>query len=336
MEIRSVVNQNEWNDFLRELAPHTFLQSWQWGVFNQALGTKIFRFGIYDGQELQGIFLVLLMAAKRGRFLFVPHGPLLKRPDADALSCAVGHLRQLVVEEKADFIRVSPLLPNSPKNCELFEKLGFRPAPIHMHAELMWLLDVRPSEDELLAGMRKNTRYAIRKAIKDGVEISVSQKQEDLVHFYRLYEETTRRHNFTPFSRAYIDKEFISFTKDNSAALFLGRYQGEVRSAALVIFTSNSGFYHQGASGFGEIVPVSQLLQWEVIREVKRRGCSYYNFWGVAPLDKPHHPWAGLSYFKRGFGGFSESYIHAQDIPIRWRYWPAYLIENLRRRHRGL
>lgn len=335
MEIKAVDNRLEWDAFLRGLAPHTFLQTWEWGEFNRHLGSEVFRLGLYDG-GLRGICLALLVPARRGTFLFVPHGPLFKVFAPAKLAEFLGYLEKLAKQKRAVFLRISPLLLDGAEGRALYRRAGFRPAPMHMHAERMWLLDLKSPEAELLLKMRKNCRAAIRKAEKEGVEVAISRDPEDLRYFLRLYQETARRQRFVPFSPDYLKREFETFLKTDSAAIFLGRHRGEVRSAALVIFTPSEAFYHQGASVAADPVPVSHGLQWAVIREAKRRGCAYYNFWGVAAEEDAGHPWAGLSYFKRGFGGFEQPYLHAQDRPLSWRYWLIYLLEILRRYKRSL
>ena len=78
------------------------------------------------------------------------------------------------------------------------------------------------------------------------------------------------------------------------------------------------------------------MVQWEIIKEAKRRGCALYNFWGIAPEGAGDHPWAGLSLFKKGFGGFSEEYIRTQDFPVSKKYWITYAIEHMRKWKRGV
>jgi lipid II:glycine glycyltransferase (peptidoglycan interpeptide bridge formation enzyme) len=74
------------------------------------------------------------------------------------------------------------------------------------------------------------------------------------------------------------------------------------------------------------------LIQWEAIKEAKKRGMTRYNFWGVAPENNPDHRFAGLSLFKRGFGGEDFEYLHAQDLIInKPRYLLNYLIESFRK-----
>ena len=358
LEIKEITDKKEWEDFLASEKPHTFLQSWNWGEFHRLMGDKFWRLGIIDYTSLIGVVLVVKISAKRGRFLFIPHGPILGTSDASRgstsqtltsireeveprkveLRILIDYLKKLAQKEDCSFIRISPLMPKTPLNEKLFKDLGFRQAPIHMHAaELVWILDVNQLEEQLLKGMRKTTRYLVHKAEKDGVEIMKSKKPEDLKIFDKIYEETATRQHFTPYSKKFLQSEFEAFQKDNQISFFFAKYNNEVVSAAMIIFYGESGYYHQGASsGKYPKIPAPYLLQLEIIREAKKRGLRYYNFWGISSEDKPRHPWAGLSLFKKGFGGFSEEYIPAQDLVLKKSYWLTYLIEKARKIRRGL
>lgn len=349
------VPKADWNAFLAKRNPRTFLQSWNWGTFNQqlnkSLGYKIFRLGIYDGGKLKGIALTIKITAKRGSFLFIPHGPILddelETKDEHKLTLEESNIHELIhlfqflnslaKHEKCSFIRVSPLSLLTPRGEEIFKDLGFKRAPTHMHSELNWILDITPSEDNLLREMRKTTRYSINKAEKDGVVIETSDKLEDVKLFNSIYKSTVDRQNFTPFSLKYLEKEFETFRKTDSALLFFAKYNDEIISTAIIIFENGGAFYHQGASLLKyPKIPASYLLQWEIIKEAKRRGCTFYNFWGIAPEGKKKHPWAGLSLFKKGFGGYAEEYIPAMDLRLNSKYWLTYWIEKVRKAHRGL
>ena len=102
------------------------------------------------------------------------------------LNCLVQKLNQIVEKENCAFIRISPLMLKTAENEKIFKDLEFRKAPIHMHAELVWMLDLMPTEEELLKNMRKNTRYYIRKAMSEGVKIIKSNNPED-VKILKIY-----------------------------------------------------------------------------------------------------------------------------------------------------
>jgi lipid II:glycine glycyltransferase (peptidoglycan interpeptide bridge formation enzyme) len=62
---------------------------------------------------------------------------------------------------------------------------------------------------------------------------------------------------------------------------------------------------------------------------------QFYNFWGVAPENKPTHPWQGLTTFKLGFGGERHHFLHAQDLPLSPFYWISFWYQKLWNWKRG-
>jgi len=343
MQMREIENKGIWESFLSECEEKSFLSSWNWGEFNRVMGNKIWRLGIYENGELSSVALVAKMAAKRGTFLLVPHGPVAKLKTKNEklkiLEILLGELKKIAKDEKAIFIRVSPIWERNEENNEIFKKLGFKLAPIHVHPEASWKLDLRISEGELFMGLRKTTRYLIRQAQKDkDIEIFQSPKIEDTEIFNNLYQEVVKSQHFVPFSYEYLKNEFLAFQPDNQISIFFGKYKGEIVASAFVLFWSNIGFYHHAAllPKYHKI-PIAYSLLWEAIREAKRRGCILYDFWGyVNPKENPEHPWAGPTLFKMGFGGKPYEYVKNQDLPLSWKYWLTYLFEKLRKTKRGL
>jgi lipid II:glycine glycyltransferase (peptidoglycan interpeptide bridge formation enzyme) len=358
MEIKEIKDKKIWEEFLEKCKEKTFLQSFNWGEFNKMMGNKIWRFGLFqivNGklqiENLIVVALVIKISAKRGTFLFVPHGPIMKfdvrSSKLEVLRNFLNELKKLAKEEKCDFIRIAPILERNEENERIFKELRFMEAPIHIHPEITWELDISKSEDEILKGMRKTTRYLIRQALKNKeIEILKSEKIEDLEEFNKIYQETAMRHNFVPFSFDYLKNEFLAFNEDKQILIILGKYKGEVISGGVFVFWQNIGFYHHGASSQKyPKIPVSYLMIWEAIKEAKNRGCEKFNFWGIAPISSNFelrtsnfwkHPWAGLTLFKMGFGGERKEYVKTQDFPISKKYWLCYLVEKLRKKKRGL
>lgn len=357
MEVRPVSNKKNWTNFLKGVKEKTFLHSWNWGEFQKKLQNNIWRLGIYDSLDsktkksvLVGVALVIKIEAKRGNFLFVPHGPITKTQDPkqreEILRALVNYLKEIASKERVSFFRIAPLWKRTPENIKIFQDTGFRKAPIHMHPEVTWELDITPLEDDILMNMRKNTRYLVRKALKNkDIEVQKSKSSEDLSSFYRLIEITAQRKDFVPFSPEYIRKEFNSFRENDQILIFLGKYKGEIVSSSICVFWQDIAFYHHGASSLKyPKIPVSNAVQWEIIREAKGRGCHSYNFWGIADIQGEYsrsnpefknHPWCGLTVFKRGFGGRKKSYVRTQDFTISFRYWLNWIVEKIRKKKRG-
>ena len=330
-------DRREWETFMSEQKPHSFLHSWTWGEQAEASGSKVFRITMHERGKLVAAALFIKIKARRGSFLLCPHGPILSPEEGQErlLKHIVARATETAHQERCAFIRICPL--SSPDTRIMYRQLGFRDAPIHMHPEISWMLDITKPEEELLKGMRKTTRYLIKKMEKEGVDITQSTNPEDIEKFWTVYQATVERQQFTPFKKEDLRKEFELFATNNEATFFFGSYKGELIAAAIIIFYNGQAFYHHSGSlqKFPDI-NASYLLQWRVIQEAKRRGCTLYNFWGISPNDRPNHPWAGLSLFKKGFGGFAEEYLHAQDKPLTAKYAINYAVETARRIRRGL
>ncbi|MBF8250362.1 MAG: hypothetical protein HW400_963, partial [Candidatus Levybacteria bacterium] len=176
-------------------------------------------------------------------------------------------------------------------------------------------------------------RYEIKKAIKEEIEISTSTDEKDIRKFYDLQIETAKRQKFVPFSYKFLHEQFKVFAENGNALLYKAEFKNKLLAQAFVIFYGKEAVYHYGASADeGRHFPGAYLIQWEAIKEAKKRGMTRYNFWGVAPIEKSDHRFAGLSLFKRGFGGEDFEYLHAQDLMInKPRYLINYLIESLRK-----
>jgi lipid II:glycine glycyltransferase (peptidoglycan interpeptide bridge formation enzyme) len=189
-------------------------------------------------------------------------------------------------------------------------------------------------------GMRKNTRNLIRRAEKEDVEIISGDSCNLIDVFMKMYRETAKKHSFVPFSEKYIRGEINSFTADKHgyAKIYLAKYKEVYIAGAAIVFWGHSAYYHHGASAalYGKI-PSSYLLQWQAIKDAKKAGKKFYNFWGIAKNENDkNNPWYGLTFFKKGFGGERTDYLRAQDLPLNKKYFVNFAIEKYRLWKRGV
>ncbi|MDP2735316.1 MAG: peptidoglycan bridge formation glycyltransferase FemA/FemB family protein [bacterium] len=342
MTVREIRDKGAWEGFLEACREKTFLQSWNWGEFQELMRGKVWRFMVYAKEDPVAAALVVKVGARRGTFLLVPHGPVTKEGETrkeEILSSLHAALKDLAKQEGASFLRLNPIWERNQENERMFLEAGFRQAPIQIHSESSWKLDITLGEEELLSNMRKTTRYLVRQAEKNGdITVRKSREMRDIETFQRMHEKVSLRQAFVPFSLEYLRNEFAAFSKDDAVLLFVAEYQGKAAAASFVVFWGGIGFYHHAAS-LPEYAKLSlpYLLQWEAIREAKSRGCRLYDFWGyIDPKTQPGHPWAGSTFFKMGFGGRAHLYLKTKDYPVNWKYWPTALFETVRKMRRRL
>lgn len=333
LRISEVKEKSLWEDFLLHYRSTALFQSWLWGDVQRDLGVRVWRFGLYEESTLVGIFQIHKTVARRGSFLHIRHGPIFTIETREYWTVVMEYVKKLARIERVWFVRVSPQIENSEDHRMMLSSFGMKPSAIHaMDGEYCWILDLTVSEDELMKSMRKTTRYEIKKAQALGVTVEKSNDPHDLVHFQKLYDQTSSRHGFVQHKG--IIQEYRAFVKEDNALLLLGSYEGQICAAALILFYGGQAIYHHGASCITK-APVSYLVQWEAIKEAKNRGMNVYNFWGIAPENSLNHPWRGHSLFKKGFGGRTISFLHAHDAPISPFYGISCGVETVRKWTKG-
>ncbi|KKS80104.1 MAG: Methicillin resistance protein [Candidatus Beckwithbacteria bacterium GW2011_GWA2_43_10] len=337
LTVKFITDKKIWEKFLNLPDQINFLQSWNWGEFHLALGHKVFRLGLVQNNHLVGLALLIKIKAKRASYLECPGGPVLNWDNINQVKPAIQLIKLVAKQESVCFVRIRPNIIKADDRFQQLKKLGFIKAPMHLHAETTWILNLNQSEEELLKAMRKNTRYSIKQAFKLGVKVIKSLDETDIDTLYDLQLETVKRRKFTPFSKQYFIKQFQAFKADNQIQLFKAVYQDQILAIAFIIFYGQEAVYHySGSSSHQRQIPASYALQWAAILEAKKRGMARYNFWGIAPTDNPRHRFSGVTLFKKGFGGQRVDYLPAHDLITRSDYWFNFIIESFRRLYRHL
>ena len=339
IDFQEIIHKNAWRDFVYNQPFFTFLQTWQWGEFQKFNNHKIFRIGGYQSSQLVLTALVIKIEARRSTFLLCPHGPLIEPPAKNQIGEIYKnftvYLKDLAKREKVDFIRLSSVLENNLENSQMIQNLGYAFAPIHQHAETTWLLNIAKPEEELMQSLRKTTRYLIKKAEKEGVEIIKNNSESAIQKFIELHKKHASKTHYEPFSEKYISALFTAFSPEEISLKF-AKYENEIEAASIIIKTGMQAAYYLAVSEnkHSQFSP-AYLLQWRSILEAKAGGAQWYNFWGVSPDDNPKHPLHGVSLFKKGFGGQTLDLLHAYDLPISKKYYLNWVIETVRSKKRS-
>lgn len=338
INVKPIDDQQAWEDFLLTHPEANFLHSWYWGEFHERMGHTIIRRGFYQNGKLVGVLLGIVEPARRGRHLVIPAGPILDWHNRALIQTWVETIRQIAREHHCLFVRVRPQVTDTPEHRALFRSLGFRRAPMHLHAELTSQLDLSRSDEELRKNMRKGTRYELKQAEKLGIQVEVADTDKYLNEFCDLQLETARRQKFVPFSRKFLTEQFKVFASAGKVLMYRASHEGKLVAMAFIIFYNDEAAYHYGASTpLARNVPGAYAIQWQAIQEARRRGCKRYNFWGVTGHGQTKHRFYGVSVFKRGFGGEDVAYVPAQDLVIDAKRYPlTFLFETARRKFRKL
>ncbi len=317
--IKTIKDKEIWEKFNKEHSPSNLLQSWNWGQFQRSMNRATRYFGIFDNENLIGICLAHKVPTKFRTHVYVPNGPIIEWERArEILPKVILKLKNFASNTGAAFVRLDPLILDNQENRALLKKYGFRKAATDIQAPNKWILDITKDPKELLADMRKNTRYAIRRSSKEGVEVKSSIDFKDFDKFWGLFKKTVERQDFIPHSKQYYTKQIKAFAPDRQYRIYWAEYENEITAAALIPFYGDTAYYlHAASSMKHRNVFAGHALIWKVIEDAKKEDISYFDFCGVAPTDDPDHPWAGFSFFKKSFGGFQQDMVATYDLPIK-------------------
>lgn len=283
------------------------LQAWEWGEFRKLTGVKVVREG-----GLQ-VTIHPLPYTK----LTVGYCPKAEMPDEGQVEA----LSKIANDNNCIMIKVEPKAEVSDQDLKRFGFVRGR----SLFTKYNFVLDVRRSEEELLAFMKQKTRYNIKVAVKNGVVVSVDNSSEAFEKYLELTEETTRRQGFYAHGRDYHKKMWETLKHSAQSAvisdqltvnLLVARYEGEIISTWVLFKFGDTLYYPYGASTRKhQKVMANNLMMWEAIKLAKKMGCLYLDMWGALGNDPdPKDPWLGFHNFKAGYGARHVEYVGSYDF----------------------
>lgn len=310
----------------------SFLQSSEFGEFQEKIPYRGKSWMLKrDGKNL---CLVIRQKLRFGKsFLWVPYGP--QSNDPKILEMVMEDLSRIAKEEHAIFARIESSNINiEGKNKKRAKKSFERYTP-----EATLVIDLSLSEEEILRQMKPKGRYNIRVAEKNGVRVVRydtwdEEAKRDFEIFYKILKNTASRDGFHCHPKLFYEVflEFFSARKIVSffAAKTNSGVHGKVVGGILVVWYGDTATYYYGASDHQyRNFMASYLLQWEALKEAKKRGMKFYDFFGIAPEGRKNHPWAGVTEFKKKFGGKIVQFGPAYDIVYQPFWYFLYKLIHL-------
>ncbi len=282
-----------------------FLQSSIWQDFLKAQKKNFWQLAVIDNNEVIATCLLYENKLPFGRsYLFAPKGPIISDKISDvqkkeALELILSKARDVTIETKKHQEIFFKLEPESKRG--LVTKLK-KSSDIHPRDTLV--LDICADEKELLGQMHQKTRYNIALARRRGVEIEFSNKEDDIEYFFGLKDKTAQRNEITLHNNNYYRLLWQTLIKRDAGQLVLAKVKDRVVAANIMVYFGETVTYLHGASDYDmRKYMAPHLLQWETIKQAKERGYKLYDLWGIAPEDGSKEKWAGITRFKKGFGG---------------------------------
>lgn len=183
-----------WQVMLGATASGDFLHDWAWASVAAFDGQPQRRFVAEDDGQLVALVAAQVRGLPLGRsFWYVPHGPVLDydAPGAgERLRAVVIGLREAARRGGAIAVKLEPRVTAASPHAALFGRLHLRPEPATIQVGQTRLVALA-DDDDLLAGFDKDTRYAVRRAGREGVTVRTFTDATDAAPIDRLHDLVT-------------------------------------------------------------------------------------------------------------------------------------------------
>lgn len=345
--IQEITDKEQWNGFLLSQPRGHLLQSYEWGELNRYLGGQIYRLGALDNGRMIGAMMLTLSPVAGNRvplnWLYSSRGPTVESPNSPALAALVEYAQKVLGKKHhAVALRLEPNIADDDPAMEdwlaAYRGLGFQTNPYAVHGRRSWVLDIRPSADELLAKFKMTWRQNVRSAERKGVVIREASSEADFDAYYALLKLTSERDAFFIHGKDYHQEIMRQFAGKGDVVLYLAEHEGEAIAAKMLIRFGDWCWDMFGAtSNVKRNLKPAYLLQFRCFQWAQARGCSFFDFRTIPEILEPGEEMWGVYEYKKGFGGFSRLNIPTQDYiyrPVIYSAWRKLVEIRRARRHR--
>lgn len=343
MEIAQITSADQWNNLIHDLPGAHALQTWEWSLVKAEVGWKahplLWRDG--DGAVCAGA-MCLQRTVSLGGFalkmsvMYIPRGPMLDWANTNLVQRVLDDLQDFAKSKGAIFLKIDPDLPlgfglpgssddqPNPSGLAVESDLArrgwvFSDDQIQFRNTIM--VDLHPSEEDMLMRMKSKTRYNIRLAARKGVTVRAGGI-EDIDLLYRMYAYTSVRDDFLIREKAYYDLVWRTFFSNGLAEPLIAEVEGQPVGAVVTFTFGGRAWYIYGMSLDEHREKMfTYLLQWEAMLRSKAAGCTAYDLWGAPDTFSEDDSMWGVYRFKDGLGGQVVRTLGAWDYPVRpWLY----------------
>jgi len=164
--------------------------------------------------------------------------------------------------------------------------------------------DLSEGEDRVFERFRSSTRRNVKKAVKEGVVVSVERSLNAMRDYYRLHCYTRKRHGIPPQPFSFFSKIHKHIISNDLGFVLLARHRSSTIAGAIYFLFRDSATYKFGASDpRSSVLRANNLVMWEAIRWSARNGFKSFSFGRTESWNE------GLRQFKNGWG-CSEEHVN--------------------------
>jgi lipid II:glycine glycyltransferase (peptidoglycan interpeptide bridge formation enzyme) len=293
-------NRQNWDEEVLSREGHP-LQLWGWGETKAAHNWRVEHVFVSRDNTIIGAAQLLIRDLPRpfNALVYVPRGPVAEEEDREVVLDALADYAKR--KFKAVAISVEPDWETMPTVNGWSESVNTILIPRTL------ILDLKKTEDELLADMAKKTRQYIRKSGSEQIETRKVKEKRELAKCLEIYKQTAERAGFSLHHDQYYYDIFDNLGEHSP--VFAAFYEGEPVAFLWLAISQTTAFeLYGGMNDEGQHLRANYALKWYAIQTMKKWGIERYDFNGL--LND------GVSTFKQGFASHEDMLVGTYDKPL--------------------
>ena len=300
--LKEINDKTFWYNSMREFEDANIYQTWNYAALAQ--DEKIVKHtAIYSNQNLIGLVKVRIrtMPILNRGIAYILNGPVWQKKNQEnniqiLSDIFVALKKEFVVKQKL-LLRITPyIFSDKISNLDFIEKIEFEPVKkVRQYQSLVLYLD--KDLDEIRKSFKQKWRNCLNQSEKNDLEVRDGNNQDLYNDFLGIYNQMIARKRFKENVNPYkIGKMNEELDDEYKLKVFIS-YKDNLPAASLVgTAIGDTGIYLLGASNeIGMKSKSSYLLQWEMIKWLKQKGCQRYDLGGINLDDN-----LGVYKFKSG------------------------------------
>lgn len=299
-----------------------FLESREWGEFKSEWGWQPLRFVLEDNDKKKLAVQILKRKTPLGWIWYCPKGPNLSTFSADQWHYLLKSLVKTARKNNVLLLKIEPEVVETEEEIKKYQSFGLIKSRLDLQFKATTFVNLRETEEEILASFKQKTRYNIRLAQKYGITVKEDSGSDGIKIMYDLYQETSGRANFFIRPKKYILNYWKKCIKAELGKIFIASLNGEPLAALFLYHLGKKIWYKDGGSSRNSKKTMAPYaLQWAAMQWAKKNDFETYDMVAVPPLAERNEksPWWGLYRFKSGFNPNITEFVGCLDLPIKKR-----------------
>ncbi|ASB48324.1 lipid II:glycine glycyltransferase FemX [Alkalitalea saponilacus] len=352
-EICSSTPNPEWDTFAEVMDGASYEQTSIWGELKHWDGWQAFRIIIKQEEKIIcGTQIYIMAIPFFGKVGYISQGPCFGNSQLNGSAQLLTEIKKFARKQRLRYLTID-IHYKLHGLAEVLGKSGFLKHPNYIppnpNIKCTQVIDLRQTEEEILAGFKKNRRKSVKEGLKNPIQLKPGNR-EDIPLLFALVNKTCERIGVIS---SYPDINYLYDLWDKMhpngwVTLLIGEINGEVVSASLA-FTFGNTFRDTiwGWSGEYATANFSDAITWQLMLWAKDNGFQFYDLVQLDDISAKailseqeinqeikNRVRFGATFYKMRFGGetifYPGTYTWFSSPFIKWLllFSSKYLIHN--------